>query len=593
MQLKWDLTPLYPSFESAAFQEDLKDLKLKLTSMKERYTFTDVADPATEIVSYINKLNATLSSIFRLHAYAGLTFQANTADETAMRYVGQMNVLLTELTEPGVKLQRYLTTLSNLDNILDSDPLLQEHTFIIKEQLEKAKYMLSNQEEILLSLLQNTGSNAWGTLQSKLTSSLMITLDVEGETKTLPLAAVRNLAKHDSGEVRKAAYEAELKGYSRIDEAIAFALNSIKGEVITVAKLRGYASPLAQSAFISRLDIDTINAMIGAMKDKLPAFKKYLRRKGEILGHKNGLPFYDMFAPVTESSLKFTYEDAAAFVIKHFGSFSEELADYAKQAFEGNWIDVEPRQGKVGGAFCAGLHPIKESRILTNFTGSFSDVSTLAHELGHGYHGAQVFCESALNSDYPMPVAETASIFCETIITDAALKGVSDEDKIYILEKSLEGSTQVIVDILSRFIFETSVFEARKDAPLPISEIKALMVAAQKEAYGDGLDENFLHPYMWLCKSHYYSAQFNFYNYPYAFGLLFGKGLYAQYLNGYEGFQAAYNKLLNNTTKMIVKDVAATMDIDITQKDFWLKSLEIIEREIEEFVRLTDHMVKA
>lgn len=592
MQLKWDLTPLYPSFESDAFQNDLKNLRVQLTSMKERYKFTAVADPKTEIISYINYLNATLSLIFRLHSYAGLTFQANTADETAMRYVDQMDVLLTELTEPGVKFQRYLTTLPDLDNILDSDPLLQEHAFIIKEQLEKAKYMLSDQEEILLSLLQNTGSNAWGTLQSKLTSSLMITLEVEGETKTLPLSAVRNLAKHESAGVRKAAYEAELKAYESIDEAVAFSLNSIKGEVITIAKLRGYASPLAHSASTSRLDVDTLNAMIGAMKDKLPAFRKYLRRKGEILGHKNGLPFYDMFAPVTNSSLKFTYEEAAAFVIKHFGSFSQELADYAKEAFEGNWIDVEPRQGKVGGAFCAGIHPIKESRILTNFTGSFSDVSTLAHELGHGYHGAQVFCESALNSDYPMPVAETASIFCETIITDAALKGVSDEDKIYILEKSLEGSTQVIVDILSRFIFEASVFEARKDSPLPISEIKALMIAAQKEAYGDGLDENFLHPYMWLCKSHYYSAQFNFYNYPYAFGLLFGKGLYAQYLNGYENFQAAYNKLLNNTTKLMAKDVAATMNIDITQKDFWLKSLEIIESEIEEFVRLTEHMVK-
>lgn len=592
MQLKWDLTPLYPSFESDAFQNDLKNLRVQLTSMKGRYTFTNVADSKKEIIAYVNDLNATLSLIYRLHSYAGLTFQANTADEAAMRYVDQMDVLLTELTEPGVKFQRYLTTLSDLDNILDSDPLLQEHAFIIREQFEKAKYMLSDQEEILLALLRNTGSTAWGTLQSKLTSSLMVTLDVEGEIKTLPLAAVRNLARHDSAEVRKAAYDAELEGYTRIDEAVAFALNSIKGEVITVAKLRGYASPLEQSALTSRLDLDTLNAMIGAMKDKLPSFRKYLRRKGEILGHKNGLPFYDMFAPVLDSSLKFTYQEATAFIIKHFGSFSQELSDYAKQAFEGNWIDVEPRQGKVGGAFCAGIHPIKESRILTNFTGSFSDVSTLAHELGHGYHGAQVFCESALNSDYPMPVAETASIFCETIVTDAALKGVSDEDKIYILEKSLEGSTQVIVDILSRFIFETSVFEARKDAPLPISEIKALMVAAQKEAYGDGLDENFLHPYMWLCKSHYYSAQFNFYNYPYAFGLLFGKGLYAQYLNGYENFQAAYNKLLNNTTKMTAKDVAATMNIDITQKDFWLKSLEIIEREIEEFVMLTDHLVK-
>lgn len=592
MQLKWDLSPLYPSFESVAFQNDLKALKTQLALMKDRYTFTAVADPKTEIKSYISELNAALSLLFRLHAFAGLTFQANTADETAMRYMDQMDVLLTETTEPRVKFQRYLTTLDDLEAILGSDPLLQEHAFLINELVEKAKYMLSNQEEILLALLQNTGSTAWSTLQSKLTSGLMITLEVEGETKTLPLAAVRNLANHESAEVRKTAYEAELKAYESIDEAVAFSLNSIKGEVITVAKLRGYTSPLAQSALSARIDLDTLNAMISAIKDKLPAFRRYLRRKAEILGHKNGLPFYDLFAPVTDSGLKFTYEEAADFIIKHFASFSQELSDFAKQAFAGSWIDVEPRQGKVGGAFCAGIHPIKQSRILTNFTGSLGDVATLAHELGHGYHNSQIFSESALNADYPMPVAETASIFCETIVTDAALKSVSESEKVFILEKSLEGSTQVIVDILSRFIFEGSVFEARKDSPLPIKEIKALMVAAQKEAYGEGLDESLLHPYMWLCKPHYYSAGFNFYNYPYAFGLLFGKGLYAQYRSGYKNFPAAYNTLLNNTTKMMAKDVAATMNIDITQKEFWLKSLEIIEREIELFIQLTDHMVK-
>ncbi len=592
MQLTWDLTPLYPSFESDAFQNDFKNLKNSLSAFKERFTFTAVTEPKSELLAYVAALNEVVTFSMLLSGYASLTFEANTSDETAMRYMDQLDMLLTELTEPSIKCQRFLTTLTNLDEILESNALLKEHAFMLKELVAQAKYMLSDQEEILLALLQNTGSNAWGTLQSKLTSGLMITLDVAGETKTLPLAAVRNLAEHDSAEVRKSAYEAELKAYAQIDEAVAFSLNSIKGEVITVAKLRGFASPLEQSALSSRLDTATIEAMISAIKDKLPAFRKYLKRKGQILGHKNGLPFYDMFAPVTDSSLKFTYEEAAAFVIKHFGSFSQELSDYAKEAFEGNWIDVEPRQGKVGGAFCSGVYPLKQSRILTNFTGSLGDVSTLAHELGHGYHNSQVFCESALNSDYPMPLAETASIFCETIITAAALKEVSDDDKVYILEKSIEGSTQVIVDILSRFLFEASIFESRKQAPLSINEIKALMIAAQKEAYGDGLDENCLHPYMWLCKPHYYSAQFNYYNYPYAFGLLFGKGLYAQYLNGYENFQEAYNKLLNNTTKMMAKDVAATMNIDITQKDFWLASLEIVEKEIEEFVRLTEHLVR-
>ncbi|MBS4054515.1 MAG: M3 family oligoendopeptidase [Thermaerobacter sp.] len=591
MELRWDLTPLYPSFTSDAFQNDLQTVTAELAALKERYTWSHVPDPAAEMTSYLLDLSALTSRMVLLQGYAGLTFQADTTNETAIRYVDQLDMLMTELTEPTVKFRRYLTTLRDLEGLLNTSPFLMEHSFLIKDQLEKASYMLSDREEVLLALLQTTGSSAWSILQSKLTAGLMITLDVEGEQKTLPLSMLRNLAKHESAEVRKSAYIAELKAYESIDEAIASALNSIKGEVLTVAKLRGYPSPLAQSAATARLDMDSLNAMISAMRDKLPAFRKYLRRKGEILGHQNGLPFYDLFAPVTTSSLKFTWEEGAAFITRHFGSYSQELADYAMQVFAGSWVDVLPRKGKVGGAFCASVHPIKESRILMNYTGSFSDVSTLAHELGHGYHNAQVFCESVLNSDYPMPVAETASIFCETIVIDAALKEVTDQDKVDILEKSLAGHTQLIVDILSRFIFETNVFEARREAPLSVSQVKTLMLAAQQEAYGDGLDENALHPYMWLCKSHYYSAGFNFYNYPYAFGLLFGKGLYAQYLDGHTNFHAAYNQLLNNTTRMPAKEVAATMNIDTTAKDFWLKSLGIIERDIEEFLRLTEHLV--
>ena len=591
MDLRWDLAPLYPSFASDAFQNDLRTMATELAALKDRYTWSAVTDPAAEMTSYLLDLNALMSRLVLLQGYAGLTFQADTADEAAMRYVDQLDMLATELTEPTVKFRRYLTTLADLDEYIASSPLLTEHSFLIKDQLDKARYMLSDHEEVLLALLQTTGSSAWSILQSKLTAGLMITLDVAGEQKTLPLSMVRNLAKHESAEVRKSAYLAELKAYENIDESIAAALNCIKGEVLTVAKLRGYPSPLAQSAATARLDMDSLNAMISAMRDKLPAFRKYLRRKGEILGHKNGLPFYDLFAPITASSLKFTWEEGTAFILRHFASYSPELADYATQVFAGEWVDALPRKGKVGGAFCAGVHPIKESRILMNYTGSFSDVSTLAHELGHGYHNDQVFCESVLNSDYPMPVAETASIFCETIVIDAALKEVADQDKIDILEKSLAGHTQLIVDILSRFIFESNVFTERKEAPLSVTRVKHLMIEAQKEAYGDGLDENTLHPYMWLCKSHYYSAGFNFYNYPYAFGLLFGKGLYAQYLDGQENFHAAYDQLLNNTTRMPAKEVAATMNIDTTSKDFWLKSLGIIERDIEEFLQLTEHLV--
>ncbi|NLJ41249.1 MAG: M3 family oligoendopeptidase, partial [Clostridiales bacterium] len=322
-----------------------------------------------------------------------------------------------------------------------------------------------------------------------------------------------------------------------------------------------------------------------------PEFHKYYRRKAEILGHKNGLPFYDLFAPLGKTDMKFTYEEARNYIVKNFKTFSDKLADFADNAFEREWIDAEPREGKTGGAFCYNIHAIKASRILSNFTGTFSDVTTLAHELGHGYHGLCLEDESALNSDYTMPIAETASIFCETIIMNAALKEATQEQSLGILESSISDSGQVIVDILSRFLFESKLFEIRKDHPLSVNELKRIMLDAQKESYGDGLDHDYLHPYMWVCKSHYYSADRNFYNFPYAFGLLFAKGVYAEYLKRGKAFVPEYDKLLQATGKNNIADVARMINIDIRSIDFWRSSLRLIKEDIERFIRLSEKML--
>jgi oligoendopeptidase F len=261
----------------------------------------------------------------------------------------------------------------------------------------------------------------------------------------------------------------------------------------------------------------------------------------------------------------------------------------AKKAFKDSWIDYTPRKGKVGGAFCANLSSIKESRVMTNFEGSFDDVMTLAHELGHAFHGESIFKESPLNGNYTMPVAETASIFCETIVMNAALSEVkSDEEKIFLLESSLQGSSQVVVDIMSRFLFEKAVFEGRETTVFDENELKALMLKAQDDTYGDGLDPDIRHPYMWVCKPHYYSAGLSYYNFPYTYGLLFAKGLYAKYLEDKEAFVKVYDDLLRTTGKAMVEDVAAKIGIDVTKKDFWLSSLAIIKQDIDLFLSLTD-----
>jgi oligoendopeptidase F len=331
--------------------------------------------------------------------------------------------------------------------------------------------------------------------------------------------------------------------------------------------------------------------MIEAIKEEAPRFRDYFRLKGKMLGHENGIPFYDLFAPVGKLTKEYTYEEAKDLVLDTFRSFSISLYNLGYDAFENRWIDVLPHEGKRGGAFCSSLGNHNQSRVLTNFTGSLINVQTLAHELGHAYHGRVIHNNSQLNRSYPMPLAETASIFCQTLMSKKMISELTDPlEKLTAVEVSLHEDSQCVIDILSRFIFESSVFETPISKPLSAKELCDMMLAAQDASYGDGLDPNYKHPYMWVCKSHYYSAGLNYYNFPYAFGLLYAKGLYKQYLKDKEGFVEKYDKMLMATGLMNVEEVAATMGIDLTKKEFWIESLKFIEEEIDLFESLLNQL---
>lgn len=588
--MRWSLDELYASFDSKEYIDDFKKLE------KEISEFTDWADknlinsenPVMIMEEYIN-FSIKISTIFtKLRAFANLSASVDARDEIALKEMDKLVVKISEVTKPEVQFKEFIKGIDNLDELINNSKVLEEHRFYLDQIKLNTKYMLSEKEEVLISKMSNTGSDAWSNLQDKVTSTLMVDITLNGEEKSLPLPVVRNLAYDKDPTTRKIAYEAELEAYKKIDESSAAALNGIKGEVITVAELRGFESPLEETLVKSRMDRKTLDAMLTAMEEFLPMFHKYFRKKAELLGYSDGLPFYHMFAPMGEVNMTFTYEEAMNYIIENFKTFSDKLANFVQDAYDHNWLDVEPRDGKRGGAFCSNLHPIGESRILSNFSGSFSDMITLAHELGHGYHGLNLMDESILNSRYPMPIAETASIFCETIVVNAALKEASDKEALTILEASISDAAQVIVDIYSRFLFESELFERRKSHALSVSELKEIMIDAQKKAYGNGLDHDALHPYMWLNKPHYYSAGLNFYNFPYAFGLLFSKGLYAEYLNRGEEFIKEYDDLLNATGKNNIKDVALRMDVNVQDPEFFRNSLKLIEKDIEKFIELAD-----
>lgn len=589
MSLNWSLKELYPSFESQEFKIDMDKLTNKINEVNEwaNEIVKDNNDILVKLEEYIKRYSKLTELISKIGAFIELSISVNTKDTEALRYSDIFEKKLTHMVEASTKVERYISTIDNIEHIIEKSELLKAHEYVLKSIVEQSKYLLSDKEESIIANMKNTGSNAWSKLKDNLISSLMVEIKANDEVKEYPLTVVLNMAEDKSEEVRKRAYEAEIASYKKVEEGVAAALNGIKGEVLTVCDFRGYKSPLEKTLLDSRMDEESLNAMLDAMKESLPVFRKYLRRKAEMLGHKNGLPFYDLYAPISNADMKFTYDEGAKFVVKNFRTFSDNLGDFAQKAIDNNWIDVEPREGKVGGAFCAGLHFIGESRILLNYGGSFGDVVTMAHELGHGFHGECLKNEAILNSEYPMPIAETASTFCETIIKKAAIKEANKDEALAILEAEICDCTQVIVDIYSRFLFEKSVFEARKESALTVSQIKELMLEAQREAYGDGLDQEYLHPYMWAWKPHYYDADYNYYNFPYAFGLLFAKGLYAEYLKKGESFTSEYERLLSITGKNKIADITKEVGIDIHNKEFWRNSLKTIEEDIEKFIELS------
>ena len=573
---EWTLEDLYPSFESQEFKQDVEAYK----ALKGKFESLPLEDSIEGITQVVKLLEESTVLTGRLYNYIHLTLATDTTHETATQVEVQLAGVSADLQATYAKVSKFLGT---IQTDITTDPFLAEYRYYFEEAKKDATHLLSDELEEVLAKMSISGGKAWSQLFDFMWSS------AQGEYKgeVVTLSEIRGKAYDSDAEVRKSAYEAELKMYDAIKEPIAFSLNHIKKEVLTTSQLRGFESPLAHTLEASRMSRETLDALLEAIREYLPDFRKYLRHKAALLGHENGLPFYDLFAPVGNSSRTFTVEESKDYLIENFKTFSADLAEMTEEFFDKHYIDFYPRKGKVGGAFCANLPMIKQSRVLTNFTGSLSDVVTLAHELGHAYHGLHIENHRPLNQDYSMPVAETASTFNENIIMNTAIKEASDEEKIALIESQLQDTTQIIVDIYSRYLFESAVFENREQSFMFSKDLEEMMLSAQKEAYGDGLDQSYLHPYMWACKPHYYSTGLSFYNFPYAFGGLFSKGLYAIYQEQPEGFVEKYQELLRATTVSSVEDTAKVLGVDVSTPEFWKKALAEVADSIEAFIALT------
>jgi len=556
----WDLTPLFPGLESPEFQRAWEGLKGRIGELK---GLLEREAPLSEVLA---ALDAFLEEATPLRAYLYARYSADTRDEAALAKLSELEILFLDFQRLRPRLTRYLA----LKDPEEAGP----HRLLVEEAKEEALHMMPEGEEVLAAELSLSGRAAWDKLHESLTSQ--ITAVVDGEE--MPITKVRNLYFHPEEEVRKKAYEAELKAWEAHEVPLAFALNGVKGEASVLNRRRGYRDDLEPTLHENRITRKALKAMQEAVGESLPLFRRYFHLKAKALG-KERLDWWDLFAPIGKGR-RWTLEEARRFIVEKLAAFLPQAAQVAEAAFQERWMDLLPRKGKVGGAYCMPRGGGK-SLILANYEESFESVSTLAHELGHAYHNFALKEAPASLRRVPMTLAETASIMNETLVVEAALKEASPEEGLLILDAYLQGAAQVVVDIHSRFLFESWVFQKRKARELSPREFKELMLKAQEEAYGEALATR--HPYMWAVKGHYYGA--DFYNYPYTFGLLFGLAVYQEAKED-PGFAGRYEALLAESGRYRAKELALRFGFDLESVDFWRRGIRVLEEKVAQLERM-------
>ena len=597
----WKLDTIYPSIASGEFTQAFEGLQVDIDGLIQFMDEHDISkhdrgggDPETQ-KDLLRSLIEQMERIWRLQgtisAYLYGFISTDSFNTEAMKKNSELEILSVRIDQIGIRFKGWLESsfkdAAALTRVIEMDPYLKDHVFYLQEMLEQAKFQMSPEEETLAAELALSGANAWGKLHGTVTSQVVVPFELDGELTETPMTTLQNIRRSNPDEaVRQRAFEEEIKAWESVRESLAACMNGVKGSVSTLNRKRGREDSLHSALDQARISRATLTAMMSVMKESFPLFRKYFKAKAAKLG-KEQLAWWDIFVAMGEVDRQFTFEGAKDFIVEQLEAFSPRLASFTAKAIDEGWIDAEPRKGKRGGAFCMEIPLLEESRILMNFDGSLDQLLTLTHELGHAFHNECQIGLTMAQRETPMTLAETASIFNETLITDAALASAeNDEERLAILESFLVNASQVIVDIYSRFLFEQEVFERREGAELSADDFCEIMLEAQAETYGDALNPDERHPYMWAWKPHYYSAGRSYYNFPYAFGLLFGLGLYAVYKERGEAFVPDYEDLLRSTGQGTAEELAVRFGMDLTSEDFWRASMAIVEGRIEEYCAL-------
>ncbi|WP_442598810.1 M3 family oligoendopeptidase [Neobacillus sp. D3-1R] len=583
----WDLDVFFPGgSDSPQLREHLNLIAPQLTSFEEKaqqFKVPESVAAAGEIAELLEEITKIRTDIGQARSFIGCLLAQNTTDKKASVLQAEVSGIQAQLTTAMQKVQKTLTNTEDSvwQSLLEMESL-HPFTFVLNEWREQAKQKLSEEEESLITALTADGYEAWGNLYNSVVGEMKIHIG----DKALSVGQANNLKSNSDENIRKEAYQALEKAWTEKEDLLAKILNHLAGFRLNVYKKRGWNDVLQEPLAYNRMKQETLDAMWGAISKHKQPFVDYLKQKATLLG-KEKLEWHDLQAPVSSSTQKLEYQDAAEFILKHFGQFGPELESFSRKAFEEGWIEAEDRPNKRVGGFCTGLPKSEQSRIFMTYSGTIGNMATLAHELGHAFHSHAMKSVHGLNRQYAMNVAETASTFAEMIVFDAAVKETtSDAEKIYLLEEKVKRSMMFYMNIHARFLFETRFYEERKNGIVSASRLNELMHEAQKEAYVGVLDE--FDPHAWASTLHFYITYVPFYNFPYTFGYLFSLSIYAKALEEGEGFEEKYMAMLRDTAVMSAEDLAMKhLGEDITQEAFWEKGIALSVKDAEEFLTLT------
>ncbi len=593
---RWQLDSIFPAIGSDAYASALEEITAGLDSLDELAEANGIRGENTAtaadipLAEQVLRLTDTVhSGLVDVISYLYCRISTDSFDEEAQAALSLVQPLRTRASILSTRVTRWLAGLPLAEASASSD-FLAQHQYALERAGLTAQYLLAPEAEAIVAAIAPSGGAAFARLHDALISRETIRVALPGRSEEEhSVAGLGTFSSDPDAKLREAAYRAELELLGRNQTSFAAAMNSVKGEVGELSRQRGFATVLDEELFGSDLSAAALTAMQDACKEHFPLMRRFMRAKAGLLG-KDRLAWFDIEAPVggEASGSRRDWAAAREFIISNFRRYSPDLAGFAERAFDANWIDAPPSKGKSTGAFCISMPGKRESRVLMNFSGTLDDIFTIAHELGHAWHNELKFRagRTSQQRQTPMILAETASIFCETLVFQAVYGAASEAEKLVTLDRDLTHATQLLMDIHSRFLFEQGVFQRRAERELSERELLELMLDAQEQTYGDGLDAEHRHPLMWAQKSHYYSTGLSYYNFPYTFGYLFGLGLYSEFERSPEGFEERYNELLSRTGMAGSQELATSFGIDLEDSAFWHRSLSILEDRVNEYERL-------